>query len=269
MLEVQDLTIKFRDEKETITAVNEVSFILRKGETLGLVGESGSGKSVTALALTRLLPEPPAFYAKGDVLLNGESILKKRKRALRSIRGREIAYVFQDPATSLNPVLSVYEQLAETIRLHRPEVRNVRREAIFWLEQVGIIDPEKRIDHYPFQFSGGMQQRVMIAMALSCRPKILVADEPTTALDVTVQKQILDLFQTLKNDMSILLITHNFGIVRGLTDKVAVLYRGQLVEFGNTETVLDAPQHSYTRALIGCVPHVGRKLTRLMTIENL
>ncbi|MBV9392086.1 MAG: ABC transporter ATP-binding protein, partial [Verrucomicrobia bacterium] len=240
-----------------------------KGETLGLVGESGSGKSVTALALTRLLPEPPALYAKGDVLFEGESILKKKKTALRSIRGREIAYIFQDPANSLNPVFSIYEQLAETIRLHRPEVQNVRREAEFWLEQVGIVNPEKRIDHYPFQFSGGMQQRVMIAMALSCRPKILVADEPTTALDVTIQKQILDLFRTLKSEMSILLITHNFGIVRGLTDKVAVLYRGRLVEFGNTETVLKAPQHPYTRALIGCVPHIGQRLVRLTTIENL
>jgi ABC-type dipeptide/oligopeptide/nickel transport system ATPase component len=265
MLEVKDLTIQFQSDQEKITAVQSLSFNLREGETLAIVGESGSGKSVTALALTKLLPQPPAIYATGDILLDGRSILAMRERELRSVRGKQIAYIFQEPATSLNPVFSIYDQIAETIRLHRPEIRDVRREVIRWLDQVGINSPEKRLRDYPFQLSGGMQQRVMIAMALSCQPKILVADEPTTALDVTIQKQILDLFRSLKlkYGMSIILITHNFGIVSGLADHVGVMFRGQLVEFGATHSVLSEPSHPYTRALIDCVPRLGANLKRL------
>lgn len=270
MLEVHDLTVKFGSEGEQFTAVDSVSFSVGDGETLAVVGESGSGKSVTALALTRLLPEPPASISGRDVLLDGQSILAKSARGLREIRGRQIAYIFQEPATSLNPVFSIYEQVAETLRRHRPDVKDVRKEILYWLDQVGILEPAKRIRDYPFQLSGGMQQRVMIAMALCAHPKILVADEPTTALDVTVQKQILDLFRSLKDrfGMSIILITHNFGIIRGLADKVAVMYRGKLLEFGDCAAVLESPKHPYTKALIDCVPRLGAGLRRLKTIER-
>jgi ABC-type dipeptide/oligopeptide/nickel transport system ATPase component len=269
MLEVRDLTISFRSNEGYVPAVRSVSFTVAKGETLAIVGESGSGKSVTALALTKLLPEPPAVYESGAILLDGQSILEMNNQKLRSVRGNQIAYIFQEPATSLNPVFSIYEQIAETIRLHRPEVRKIRQEVIHWLDQVGIQDSARRLKDYPFQLSGGMQQRVMIAMALCCQPAILVADEPTTALDVTIQRQILDLFQALKSkyQMSIILITHNFGIIRGLADNVAVMFRGRVVEFGSTETVLRQPQHPYTRALIECIPRLGLKLDRLKAID--
>ena len=269
MLEVKNLTVRFRTEDEDITAINSLSFSLRSGETLAIVGESGSGKSVTGLALTKLLPEPPAIYETGEILLEGRSVLTMGEGELRQIRGNQIAYVFQEPGTSLNPVYPLGQQIAEAIKEHRPDVRDVRREVLFWLDQVGITDPPKRIDDYPFQLSGGMQQRVMIAMALCCRPKILVADEPTTALDVTIQRQILDLFRVLKQrfQMGIILITHNFGIIRGLADKVAVMFRGRLVEFGDADSVLRAPRHPYTRALIDCVPRLGANIDRLKTID--
>jgi ABC-type dipeptide/oligopeptide/nickel transport system ATPase component len=269
MLEVKNLTVRFRTEDEDITAINSLSFALRAGETLAIVGESGSGKSVTGLALTKLLPEPPAIYETGEILLEGRSVLTMGEGELRQIRGNQIAYVFQEPGTSLNPVYPLGQQIGEAIKEHRPDVRDVRREVLFWLDQVGITDPPKRIDDYPFQLSGGMQQRVMIAMALCCRPKILVADEPTTALDVTIQRQILDLFRVLKQrfQMGIILITHNFGIIRGLADKVAVMFRGRLVEFGDAGSVLRAPRHPYTRALIDCVPRLGANIDRLKTID--
>jgi ABC-type dipeptide/oligopeptide/nickel transport system ATPase component len=269
MLEVKNLTVRFRTDDEDIRAINSLSFGLGSGETLAIVGESGSGKSVTGMALTKLLPEPPAIYEKGEILLEGRSILTMGQSELRRIRGNQIAYVFQEPGTSLNPVYSVGYQIGEAIKEHRPEIRDVGREVLFWLDQVGITDPHKRINDYPFQLSGGMQQRVMIAMALCCRPKILVADEPTTALDVTIEKQILDLFYVLKQrfQMAIILITHNFGIIRGLADKVAVMFRGRMVEFGEAESVLRAPQHPYTRALIGCVPRLGANIDRLKTID--
>jgi ABC-type dipeptide/oligopeptide/nickel transport system ATPase component len=270
MLEIRDLTISFRSEGRTIPAIKSVFLSLERGETLAIVGESGSGKSVTAMSLTRLLPEPPAVYETGDIFFEGQSVLQMRDRELRELRGNRIAYVFQEPATSLNPVFSVYEQIAESIRLHRPDVREVRKEVIYWLDQVGIVDSARRLKDYPFQLSGGMQQRVMIAMALCCRPGILVADEPTTALDVTIQRQILDLFKALKTKyrMSIILITHNFGIIRGLADKVAVMFRGTVVESGDTESVLHQPRHPYTRALIECIPRLGLKLERLRTIDH-
>ncbi|HKM57350.1 MAG TPA: ABC transporter ATP-binding protein [Chthoniobacterales bacterium] len=269
MLEVRDLTVSFRSNGGKVPAVRSVSLVLEKGETVAIVGESGSGKSVTAMALTRLLPEPPAIYEAGDILFEGESVLQMNERQLRALRGNRIAYIFQEPAASLNPVFSIYEQIAEAIRLHRPDVHEVRKEVVYWLDQVGIVDAAGRLKDYPFQLSGGMQQRVMIAMALCCRPAILVADEPTTALDVTIQRQILDLFRDLKRKyrMSILLITHNFGIIRGLADKVAVMFRGRVVEFGDAESVLREPQHPYTQALIECIPRLGTKLDRLKTIN--
>jgi ABC-type dipeptide/oligopeptide/nickel transport system ATPase component len=269
MLEIRDLTVKFVSEEEEFTAVDAISFTVADGETVAVVGESGSGKSVTALALTRLLPAPPARITGGDVLLDGESLLAKSRSAIRRVRGRQIAYIFQEPATSLNPVFSIYQQLAETLRRHRPDVTNIREEIAYWLDQVGILDPRGRAHDYPFQLSGGMQQRVMIAMALCARPKILVADEPTTALDVTVQTQILELFGALKErfGMSIILITHNFGIVRGLADKVAVMFRGRLLEFGECTAVLKTPKNPYTQALIDCVPRLGARRRRLKTIS--
>lgn len=269
MLEVRDLTVSFRTDSGKVPAVRSVSLALEKGETLAIVGESGSGKSVTGMALTRLLPEPPAIYETGEILFDGQPVLRMTDRQLRSLRGNQIAYIFQEPATSLNPVFSIYDQIAESIRLHRPDVRDVRKEVVYWLDQVGIVDAPERLKDHSFQLSGGMQQRVMIAMALCCRPAILVADEPTTALDVTIQRQILDLFRELKRKhrMSIILITHNFGIIRGLADKVAVMFRGRVVEFGNAESVLREPQHPYTRALIECIPRLGVKLARLKTID--
>jgi ABC-type dipeptide/oligopeptide/nickel transport system ATPase component len=269
MLEVCDLTINFRTEEGEICAVDSVSFSVADGETLAIVGESGSGKSVTALSLTKLLPQPPARIAAGEVFLDREPLLRKTIGELRKVRGKQIAYIFQEPATSLNPVFSIYEQMFEVVRLHRPEIRDVRREIVFWLDQVGIVEPNKRLHDYPYQLSGGMQQRVMIAMALSAQPKVLVADEPTTALDVTIQKQILGLFAELKDrfQMSTILITHNFGIIQGLADKVAVMFRGKMVEFGDAKTVLSTPKHPYTRALIDCVPRLGADLRRLNTID--
>jgi ABC-type dipeptide/oligopeptide/nickel transport system ATPase component len=269
MLKVRNLSISFRSGEVRTPAVQSLSFSVEKCQTLAIVGESGSGKSVTAMALTKLLPDPPAIYEAGEILLDGKSILSMDEKMLRSIRGNRIAYIFQEPATSLNPVYSIYQQIAETVRQHRPEVREVRREVIYWLDQVGIVNAQDRLHDYPFQLSGGMQQRVMIAMALCCQPDILIADEPTTALDVTVQRQILNLFTSLKARyrMSMILITHNFGIIAGLADKVAVMFRGRLVEFGETEKILREPGHPYTRALIECVPRLGAGLKRLKTID--
>jgi ABC-type dipeptide/oligopeptide/nickel transport system ATPase component len=270
LLEVRNLAIQFATEDATIEAVKGVSFSLEAGETLAVVGESGSGKSVTALALTRLLPEPPARYTAGEILLEGRSVLQMSQSELRAIRGSRIAYIFQEPSTSLNPVFTIRNQLAEAIRLHRPEVRDIDAEVASWLGQVGIVDPEKRMWDYPHQLSGGMQQRAMIAMALSCRPDILVADEPTTALDVTIQAQIMDLLGDLKRrlHMSMVLITHNFGIVGGIADRVAVMFRGKIVEYGPTERILRNPEHPYTRALIECIPKLGERKRRLTTIDH-
>jgi ABC-type dipeptide/oligopeptide/nickel transport system ATPase component len=269
-LEIKDLAIHFATETGTVEAVKGISFSMTRGETLAIVGESGSGKSVTGLALTRLLPEPPAVYKSGEILLDGKDVLKMEPRELRAIRGRKIAYIFQEPSTSLNPVFTIRNQIAEAIKLHRPEVRDLDAEVIQYLDLVGIVDPEKRLHDYPHQLSGGMQQRVMIAMALSCQPELLVADEPTTALDVTIQKQIIDQLRELKQrvQMAIILITHNFGIIGGLADHVAVMFRGKIVEYGETHKVLANPQHPYTKALIQCIPQPGQKRDRLTTIDH-
>ena len=269
MLEIENLTISFVEGAEETVAVDGLSLSVRPGETLAIVGESGSGKSVTALSLARLLPEPPARIRQGKILLDGQSVLEMSSQQLSRMRGKEIGYVFQEPATSLSPVFTIYEQIAETLRRHRPEIRAVKAEVIRWLDHVGIRDPERRLRDYPFQLSGGMQQRVMIAMALSAQPKLLVADEPTTALDVTIQKQILDLFRTLKAKlgMTTILITHNFGVIQDLADRVAVMFRGKLVELGSYEQVVKQPAHPYTRALLDCVPRLGSKLDRLKTID--
>ncbi len=269
LLEVENLSIHFRTENGLVQAVKNVSFSMEHGGSLAIVGESGSGKSVTALSLSRLLPTPPAEFASGSIRFEGREILGMPPAELRSVRGGGIAYVFQEPATSLNPVFTIRSQIAEGIRLHRPEVKNVDAEAAKWLDAVGIVDPAKRMHDYPHQLSGGMQQRAMIAMALACRPRLLVADEPTTALDVTIQAQILAELKRLRSefDMALILITHNFGIIRGLCDRVAVMFRGEIVETGETEQILRAPRHPYTKALIACVPRLGTKQRRLRTID--
>ncbi len=270
LLAVRDLSIRFNTENGSVDAVRNISFDLAAGETLAVVGESGSGKSVTALALTRLLPQPPAEYSSGEILLDGVDVLKMNQRALRQIRGRRIAYIFQEPSTSLNPVFTIRNQIAEAIKLHRPEVKDINAEVLQYLNLVGIVHPEQRMWDYPHQLSGGMQQRVMIAMALSCQPDLLVADEPTTALDVTIQAQIMAQLRDLKSrlGMAIILITHNFGIVGDIADRVAVMFRGRIVEYGDTRKVLSAPEHPYTRALIDCIPRLGAGKERLSTIDH-
>ena len=269
LLELHSLSIRFRTENGVVDAVRNISLSMKDGDSLAIVGESGSGKSVTALALTRLLPTPPAEYSGGRILFEGKDVLQKSQEEIRAMRGGGIAYIFQEPATSLNPVFTIRSQIAEGIRLHRPDVKNVDDEIVKWLGAVGIVDPAKRMLDYPHQLSGGMQQRAMIAMALSCRPKLLVADEPTTALDVTIQAQILAELRRLRTEfgMSLILITHNFGIIRGLCDRVAVMFRGEIVEYGETTSILKNPQHPYTKALIACVPRLGDKRERLQTID--
>ena len=270
LLELHNLSVRFRTENGAVDAVKNVSFSMKEGDSLAIVGESGSGKSVTALSLTRLIPTPPAEYSSGKILFLGRDVLKMSPKQIQSIRGGGIAYVFQEPATSLNPVYSIRSQIAEGIQLHRPDVTDVDAEIVKWLGAVGIVDPGKRMHDYPHQLSGGMQQRAMIAMALSCRPRLLVADEPTTALDVTIQAQILAELRRLRGEfgMSLILITHNFAIIRGLCERVAVMFRGEIVEYGDTESLLKNPQHPYTKALISCVPRLGMKQTRLRTIED-
>ena len=270
ILQVSDLCIDFVLEDRTIEAVRGASFELAAGETLAIVGESGSGKSVTALALTRLLPVPPAVIKRGEILFDGQNVFTMDAAQLRKLRGGRIAYIFQEPSTSLNPVFTVSSQIAEAIRLHRPDVTDVDAEVIRWLDAVGIVDAAKRMNDYPHQLSGGMQQRVMIAMALACQPDVLVADEPTTALDVTIQAQIMDLLASLKEKfgMAVILITHNFGIVSGFASRVLVMYRGKIVEQGPTEEVLRHPQHAYTRALIDCIPRLDSNEKRLKTIDH-
>ncbi len=270
LLEVHNLRIDFEAHGEVHKAVQDISFSIDKGRVLAVVGESGSGKSVTGLSLTGLLPPPPVCRVQGQVFYQGKNLLQCSSKELRRYRGRHIAYIFQEPGTALNPVFTIGYQLAEAIRLHRPEVKDMRKEIIKALDMVHIHQPEKRFQDYPHQLSGGMQQRVMIAMALACRPRLLVADEPTTALDVTIQAQIMDLLKEIRDKlgMSIMLITHNFGIVSGFAHHVAVMLRGRIVEQGDALQIMKNPAHPYTRALIGCIPLLGRKLRRLPTIES-
>ena len=270
LLRVENLGIQFGPVADPVKAVDGVSFEMSAGETLAVVGESGSGKSVSALALTRLLAAPPARYVSGRINFEGRDVLKMPDRELRELRGAKIAYIFQEPGSSLNPVFTIGYQIREAIELHRPDVRDVTGEIVSALDRVGIRDPASRLNDYPHQLSGGMQQRVMIAMALACQPRLLIADEPTTALDVTIQKQIMDLLKELKRttNMAILLITHNFGLVSDFADRVAVMFRGRIVEYGATADVLRNPRHPYTRALIDCIPKPGVRVRRLATIDH-
>ena len=265
LLEIRNLRIDFGAHR----VVDEVSLSLDAGKTYCLVGESGCGKSVTALSIARLLATPPASHPQGQILLEGHDVLSMNPRELQRIRGGHVGYVFQEPGGSLNPVMRIGTQIREALTRHRPQFAN-DTEVIRLLRQVGIPAPETRLKDYPHQLSGGMQQRVMIAMALAPQPKLLIADEPTTALDVTVQAQIIELLRDLQQQlgMSILLITHNLGLVGDIADRVGVMYAGQIVEEGQTRDVLQRPRHPYTRALLKSVPELGRAGRRLESIPG-
>ena len=271
LLTVEQLKIGFGSGDSMNEVVHGIDFDIEAGgETVAILGESGSGKSVSCLALTRLLPTDANCSVSGSIVFDGEDVLSLEDSALRKIRGGGIAYIFQEPSASLNPVFTIGFQIAEAVRLHRPDISDVEGRVIELLELVGIREAKLRYRSYPHELSGGMQQRVVIAMALACEPKLLVADEPTTALDVTIQAQILDLLRKIRSQlgMSILLITHNFGIVKGFADRVLVMYRGNIVESGSVETILSNPQHPYTKALIACIPKLGDRRERLTTIGD-
>jgi len=269
LLDVRDLRVSFFTDEGEVRAVDGVSFALQRSETLALVGESGCGKSVTALALAKLVATPPGVYKGGEIRLDGEDVLQMDRARLRAIRGAKISYIFQEPATSLNPVFRIGNQIKEALQLHRPEAAT-DAEVIRLLRLVHIPEPERRLRDYPHQLSGGQQQRVMIAMALACQPDLLVADESTTALDVTIQAQILDLLKELKAklQMSILLITHNLGIVGGIADNVAVMYAGRIVEYAPAAALLRHPRHPYTAALLRSLPKLGARRNRLQSIPG-
>jgi oligopeptide transport system ATP-binding protein len=257
LLTVQDLCTYFETEDGTVKAVDGVSFAVKPGETLGIVGESGSGKSVANLSLMRLIPNPPGKIVSGSVNFHGRDVLKMSASEVRALRGKRIAMIFQDPMTSLNPFMRVSKQLMEVTELHLGHTREqARAHAIKMLEHVGIPDAADRVDSYPHEFSGGMRQRVMIAMALSCEPELLIADEPTTALDVTIQAQILDLIKRIKSETgaSVILITHDLGVVAGMTDHVIVMYAGKIFEQAPTDELFARPGNPYTRGLLRSVP---------------
>ncbi len=274
LLEVNDLQTHFPTRAGLVRAVDGVSFYLDRGELLGLVGESGCGKSITALSVMRLI-SPPGKIVNGEILFDGKDLLKLSDAQMREMRGDDIAMIFQDPMTSLNPVFTVGEQIAEALRLHRKMSRKEARQAtIEAMREVAIPDPARRLDDYPHQLSGGMRQRVMIAMALACNPKLLIADEPTTALDVTIQAQILELLNELRKqrDLAVLLITHDLGVVAEVADRVAVMYTGRIVEESPVDELFARPKHPYTEGLLRSVPKltaedVARK-ERLETIEG-
>lgn len=271
VLEVKNLKTHFFTEEGTAKAVDGVSFHLKKGETLGIVGESGCGKSMTSLSILRLIPTPPGKIVDGEILLNNENIIAMDNEQLRKVRGNKISMIFQEPMTSLNPVLTVGEQIAESLRLHQNLSRKKAwRKAVEMLELVGIPAPEKRAKQEPFQLSGGMRQRVMIAMALACNPEVLIADEPTTALDVTIQAQILEILKELqqKLGMSIIFITHDLGVVAEMCDKVAVMYAGQIIEEGSADSIFEGPLHPYTNGLIDSIPKLHGDQEDLATIEG-
>jgi len=258
LLRVRDLRTYFDEDERVVRAVDGVSFELRRGETLGIVGESGSGKSVTSLSIMRLVPSPPGRIASGEITFDGRSLLTAPAAEMRAVRGRRIAMIFQDPMTSLNPFMRIGPQLAEVTRLHLGHSPSeARAHAVRMLELVGIPDPARRVDEYPHQFSGGMRQRVMIAMALSCEPALLIADEPTTALDVTIQAQILELIGQLRRDIgtSVILITHDLGVVAGMADRVVVMYAGKVFESAATDDLFARPANPYTKGLLLSVPN--------------
>jgi oligopeptide/dipeptide ABC transporter ATP-binding protein len=268
---VRDLHTVFHTDDGTVQAVNGVSFHVDAGETLGIVGESGCGKSVTAFSIMRLIPSPPGRIAQGAVLLRGRDLLTIDAEAMRRLRGNELSMIFQEPMTALNPVYTVGNQIMEAIRLHQGVGRKeARARAVQMLEKVGIPSPEQRVGEYPHQLSGGMRQRVMIAMALACNPAVLIADEPTTALDVTIQAQILDLLRGLQKEMgmAILLITHDLGVVAEMANRVAVMYAGKVVEYASARDLFRDPRHPYTIGLLESIPRMSRSAERLSVIPG-
>jgi oligopeptide transport system ATP-binding protein len=265
LLSIRDLRTYFYTEDGIVKAVDGVSFDLRRGETLGIVGESGSGKSVANLSIMRLIPEPPGRIVSGEIIFDGEDLLALTPREMRRIRGKRISMVFQDPMTSLNPFMRISRQLMELTQLHLGHTkRQAYAHAIEMLERVGIPDARVRVDSYPHAFSGGMRQRVMIAMALACEPELLIADEPTTALDVTIQAQILELIKRLKREtgMSVILITHDLGVVAGMADRIIVMYAGKVFEIAPTATLFATPANPYTKGLLRSVPDPARDAER-------
>jgi oligopeptide/dipeptide ABC transporter ATP-binding protein len=271
LLEVRGLTTAFETAHGEITAVEEVTFSLDAGEILGIVGESGSGKSVTALTIMGLLPSPPARVAAGEVRFAGQVLTTMSDARMQRIRGPGIAMVFQEPMTSLNPVFTIGEQIMETVRAHeRVPAREQRLRALEMLDRVGIPSAAERLGDYPHQLSGGQRQRVMIAMALACRPRLLIADEPTTALDVTIQAQVLDLLLDLRDEfrMAIMIITHNMGVIAETADRVLVMYAGRIVEQAAVADLFDRPVHPYTRGLLDCVPTLAQERARLLAIAG-
>jgi oligopeptide/dipeptide ABC transporter ATP-binding protein len=262
LLEVNDLRTQFFTQDGIVNAVNGITYILNEGETLGIVGESGSGKSVGVMSLIRLIPTPPGKIVGGEVNFDGRNLLKMSDSEIRSIRGNKIGMIFQDPMTSLNPVLTIGRQISEALELHLGmDKAQSRARTVELLELVGIPSATDRIDDYPHQFSGGMRQRAMIAMALSCNPRLLIADEPTTALDVTIQAQILELMKGLQAEMgmAILMITHDLGVIAEMADHVAVMYMGKIVESADTRTIFNQPLHPYTVGLMRSIPHLGSR----------
>ena len=269
-LEVRNLTIHYETKQETVYAVNDVSFSMKKGETLGLVGETGAGKTTIARAILGILPVPPAVVKGGEILLNGNDVLKMSEKEMHGIRGKQITMIFQDPMTALNPVMTVGRQIEEVVELHEHLSKHeAKKRAEEMLEMVGI--PAGRYGEYPHQFSGGMKQRVVIAMALACNPDLLLADEPTTALDVTIQAQVLDLMRKLNKEKntSCILITHDLGVVAEMCDKVAVVYAGQILEAGSLEDIFDHPSHPYTVGLFGAIPSLDGDEEMLHTVPGM
>lgn len=270
LLEIKDLVVHYETQDGVVEAVNNVSFSIEKGEILGLVGETGAGKTTIALSLMNLLPYPPSRVVQGELLLHGEDIMKKTKKEMQKIRGETISMIFQDPMTALNPVKYVGDQIAEVIYLHDKCSKNEAVErAMEMMATVGIM-PE-RYKEYPHQFSGGMKQRIVIAIALACKPELLIADEPTTALDVTIQAQVLDMMLKLQKEreMAMLMITHDLGIVAEVCDKCMVIYAGEIVEYGRLEHIFDNPQHPYTIGLMKCIPSLDKDVDRLEPIPGL
>ena len=271
ILEVKELSVSFKINKKWVTAVEDISFSIDAGETLGIVGESGCGKSVTSMSILHLLPEATSRIHHGEVCYKGRDLVPLSNREMSDVRGKEISMIFQDSMTSLNPVVPIGRQLAEAVGIHTPMTKHqANQKAVELLKQVDISSPEKRMKEYPFQLSGGMRQRVMIAMALAQNPSVIIADEPTTALDVTIQAQILSLMQEMKqkSDAAIMLITHDMGVVAEMSDRIMVMYAGMVMEYGKSSEIFKAPKHPYTKGLLASIPRKDRDVEALYTIEG-
>lgn len=270
LLEFKNYSMGFKDDDDNVyNLLDNVSFVIEEGKATGIVGESGCGKSMTSLSIMRLMPRASVVQG-GEILYKGSNLLSKTEKEMQEIRGKDISMIFQEPMTSLNPVLTIGFQIAEVLKKHRPDMTNeqIQKTVIDQLNLVGISSPEKRINQYPHQFSGGMRQRVMIAMAVACHPNLLIADEPTTALDVTIQAQVLDLMNRLKEGGSLMLVTHNLGIVAEICDNVVVMYAGRVVEIGSMEEIFDNPGHPYTRGLMAAIPTLSSDKKELYSIPG-